>query len=152
MMKLWYKKKSAVDGTGLFASQFIKKNSRIIQYTGEKVKKRIGYKRAEKHLPKIYIFELNHHYLIDGKCRKNYARFINHSCNPNCDIEIENNEIWIISKKSIAKNKELSYNYGYDYDIEDFEDHVCTCGSKNCVGYILEEDQWPKLKKELTKV
>ena len=49
-------------------------------------------------LPKIFIFELNHHYLIDGKVRWNPARFINHSCNPNCDIEIENNEIWVISK------------------------------------------------------
>ena len=152
MKKLWYKKSSAVDGSGLFSSQFIKKGRRVIQYTGEKVKKKIGYKRAEKHLPKIFIFELNHHYLIDGKCRTNPARFINHSCNPNCDIEIEDNEIWVISLKNIRKNQELSYNYGYDYDTVDVEDHPCKCGAKNCVGYILDEDQWPKLKKELTKV
>ena len=155
MKKLWYQKRSSVEGNGLFANRYIGKGKRVIQYTGDKVKKKIGYKRAEKHLPKIFIFELNHHYLIDGKVRWNPARFINHSCNPNCDIEIENNEIWVISLKNIKKNQELNYNYGYSFDSVDVAEHPCRCGSKNCVGYILDRDDWPKLKKfkkKLTKV
>ena len=48
--------------------------------------------------------------------------------------------------KSIKKNKELSYNYGYHYDT-DYVDHICKCGSSNCIGFILDQDEWPKIKK-----
>ena len=99
-----YKKKSKVHGTGLFASRKIKKGTTIIEYIGEKVKKKIGYKRADKHLPKVWIFELSHHYLIDGKFPRNHARLINHSCDPNCDIKIKKDHIWIYAKKDINKN------------------------------------------------
>ena len=47
--------------------------------------------------------------------------------------------------KNIKKNAELTYNYGYSYDA-DYVDHVCKCGSYKCVGYILDEDHWSKLK------
>ena len=159
MKKLWYKKKSSLHGSGLFAKQDIKKGEQVIQYIGDKVTKREGDKRADKHLLKaeknknngmVYIFELNKKYDIDGGVARNYARFINHSCDPNCEVEITNNEIWISSIKRIKKYAELSYNYGYPFD-SDFEDHVCKCGSKKCVGYILSDDDWLKLKKDLKK-
>ena len=57
-----------------------------------------------------------------------------------------NNRIWISAIKNIKKNQELNYNYGYSYDT-DYIDHICNCGSSKCVGYILDEDEWPKLKK-----
>ena len=94
-----------------------------------------------------YVFELNQRYDIDGGVAYNHARLINHSCNPNCEVEIINNEIWISAIKNIKKNNELSYNYGYSYDT-DYVDHICKCGSSKCVGYILDEDHWPKLKKK----
>ena len=156
MQKLWFKKKSPVHGSGLFAAQNIKKKSKIIEYIGEKVKKKEGDKRADKQIKKgkknnkngmVYVFELNKQYDIDGDVKSNYARHINHSCNPNCEVEIINNRIWILSTKNIKKNYELSYNYGYSYDT-DYVDHVCMCGSYKCVGYILDEDHWPKLKKK----
>ena len=53
----------------------------------------------------------------------------------------------ILSIKNITKNTELSYNYGYPYDT-DYVDHICKCGASKCVGYILDEDHWPKLNKE----
>ena len=93
----------------------------------------------------VYVFELNKLYDIDGSVSHNHAKLINHSCNPNCEVEIINNEIWISAIKNIKKNTELSYNYGYSYDT-DYVDHVCKCGSSKCVGYILDEDHWPKLK------
>merc|ERR1712167_421045 len=74
-------------------------------------------------------------YDIDGGVLRNHARFINHSCDPNCEVEITNNEIWISAIKNIKKDTELTYNYGYPFD-SDFEDHICKCGSKKCVGYI----------------
>ena len=61
----------------------------------------------------VYVFELNKKYDIDGGVARNYARFINHSCDPNCEVEITNNEIWISSIKRIKKYTELTYNYGY---------------------------------------
>ena len=52
--------------------------------------------------------------------------------------------------KNIKEDTELTYNYGYPFD-SDFEEHICKCGTKKCVGYILSDDDWPKLKKELKK-
>ena len=154
MEKLWFKKNSKIHGNGLFAIQNIKKRTRIIEYIGDKIKKKEGDRRADKQIRKakqnknngmVYIFELNKQYDIDGDVRKNHAKLINHSCNPNCEVEIINNEIWISAIKNIKKNTELSYNYGYSYDT-DYVDHICKCGSSKCVGYILDEDHWPKLK------
>ena len=154
MKQLWFKKKSHVHGSGLFAVQNIKKGSKIIEYIGDKVTKKEGDKRADKQIKQykknknngmVYIFELNKLYDIDGSVSHNHAKLINHSCNPNCEVEIINNEIWISAIKNIKKYTELSYNYGYSYDT-DYVDHVCKCGSSNCVGYILDEDHWPKLK------
>ena len=155
MKKNWFKEKSHIHGSGLFAIQHIKKGSKIIEYIGDKVTKKEGDKRADKQIKQykknknngmVYIFELNKLYDIDGSVAHNHAKLINHSCNPNCEVEIINNEIWISAIKNIRKNTELSYNYGYSYDI-DYVDHVCKCGSSNCVGYILDKDHWPKLKK-----
>ena len=154
MKQIWFKKKSQVHGRGLFAVQNIKKGSKIIEYIGDKVTKKEGDKRADKQIKQykknknngmVYIFELNKLYDIDGLVAHNYAKLINHSCNSNCEVEIINNEIWISAIKNIKKNTELSYNYGYSYDT-DYVDHVCKCGSSKCVGYILDEDHWSKLK------
>ena len=150
MKKLWYQKKSSVEGNGLFANQYISKGKRIIQYTGDKVKKKIGYKRAEKHLPKIFIFELNHHYLIDGKVRWNPARFINHSCNPNCEVRGKGLKLWISSIKDIKKGDELSYDYGFSFD-KDYKDFPCKCRSKNCCGFIVREGSRWRIKKKSNK-
>ena len=159
MNKLWFKKKSDVHGSGLFASQNIKKGLKIIEYVGDKVTKKEGDRRADIQLNKakrninngmVYIFELNKRYDIDGSVKYNHARLINHSCSPNCEVVIDNNEIWILAIKKIKKNAELSYNYGYAYD-EDYVDHLCKCGSSKCVGYILDEDHWLKLKKAKKK-
>merc|ERR1711991_755387 len=81
----------------------------------------------------------------------NFAKFINHSCNPNCEVDIIDNEIWISSIKRIKKGAELFYNYGYPFDT-DFVDHICKCGSRNCVGYILSDNDWPKLKKNSKRI
>ena len=154
MKQLWFKKKSHVHGSGLFAVQNIKKGSKIIEYIGDKVTKKEGAKRADKQIRQykknknngmVYVFELNKLYDIDGSVSHNHAKLINHSCNPNCEVEIINNEIWISAIKNIKKNTELSYYYGYSYDT-DYVDHICKCGSSNCVGYILDEDHWTKLQ------
>ena len=154
---LWWKvKKSQVHGAGVVAVKDIKKGCKIIQYIGEKVTKKEGDRRSAERIKKylnkknegsVYIFELNKKYDIDGSPVYNKARYINHSCNPNCEVEIIKNEIWIISIKNIKKNTELNYDYGYPFDKDDFKDHVCKCGTKKCIGYIISQDDWSKYRK-----
>ncbi len=153
-------KNSKIHGKGVYASQDIKKNIKIIEYIGEKISKSEGDKRSERRIKKylnskqtgsVYIFELNSKYDIDGSFGYNKARYINHSCNPNCEVDIIKGHIWIISIKNIKKGQELCYDYGYEFDKDDYTDHICKCGSKNCIGYIISSDDWPKYKKFLKK-
>ncbi len=157
---MWKLRKSKVHGTGIFSTVSIKKNTKIIEYIGEKVKKSEGDRRSEARIKKylnsektgsVYIFELNKRYDIDGSFAYNKARFINHSCDPNCEVEISNNRIWITSIKNIKPNTELTYDYGYDFDEDDYGDHKCRCGSKKCIGYIISSDERAKFKKYLKK-
>ena len=158
---MWKVKKSKVHGIGVFATTNISKNTKIIQYIGEKVTKAEGDRRSAERIKKflnkknegsVYIFELNKKYDIDGSPLYNKARFINHSCSPNCEVDIIKNEIWISSIKSIKKGEELNYDYGYPFDKDDFSDHKCKCKSKKCIGYIISQDDWSKYKKHIKKI
>ena len=157
MRKTWIKKISKVHGAGLFAKTNIPKKTKVIEYIGAKVTKKEGDRRADKQITKasknkkngmVYVFELNSRYDIDGSYTYNTARYINHSCDPNCEVEIIKNKIWIMSIKDIKKGQELSYNYGYTYDT-DYKEHKCRCKSSKCIGYILAEEHWRKLKKKI---
>ncbi len=156
---MWEVKKSKVHGAGVFANQKIPKKTKVIEYIGRKVSKSEGDKISEKRLKKylnskkmgsVYVFELNKRFDIDGSPLYNKARYINHSCSPNCEVEITRGRIWISSIKNISIGEELSYDYGYEFD-EDYKDHVCKCGSKNCIGFIISKDDWPKYKRKVRK-
>jgi|TARA_B110000483_G_scaffold231570_1_gene298109 hypothetical protein len=155
---MWEVTNSKIHGNGIVASKEIKKNTKIIQYIGEKVTKKEGDRRSEQRIKKylnkknmgsVYIFELNKRYDIDGSPLYNKARYINHSCDPNCEVDIIKNEIWISSIKLIKKDEELNYDYGYPFDVDDFNDHICKCGSSKCIGYIISKDDWPRYRKFL---
>ncbi len=148
-------KKSAIHSRGVFARRDIPAGTRVIEYVGEKVTKTESDRRAEGPLNRskknqncgaVYLFELNKRYDIDGDVPYNTARFINHSCEPNCETEIVRGHIWITALRDIQRGEELTYNYGYDY--EGHEDHPCRCGADRCVGYILAEEHWPRLKRK----
>jgi SET domain-containing protein len=129
---------SRITGQGLFAAQDIKKGTRILPYIGEKIAKDESTRRLA--YGNNYIFELNDRYDIDGKTLANTARYINHSCAPNCDIAHTTRTIWIIALRDINAGEELSYNYGYD--IKNYLAHPCQCGASTCCGYILDEQYW----------
>ena len=157
---MWKVKNSKIHGKGIVATRNIKKSTRIIQYIGEIVSKKEGDKRSGNRIKKylksnrtgsVYIFELNKKYDIDGFFGYNKARYINHSCNPNCEVEISNDQIWICSIKRIKKGEELSYDYGYAFDKNDYKDHECKCGSKYCIGYIISSDDWKKFLNHINK-
>ena len=100
----------------------------------------------------VYIFELNKKYDIDGSPLYNKARYINHSCEPNCEVDINDDHIWISSIKNIKKGTELSYDYGYEFDKDDYKDHICKCGSNKCIGFIISSDQWDKYLRHIKKL
>ena len=158
---MWKVRRSKVHGHGVFSTKNISKNTKIIQYIGEKITRSEGNKRSEKRIKKylnsrktgsVYIFQLNNRYDIDGSPKYNKARYINHSCDPNCEVDIVNDEIWISSIKKINKGEELSYDYGYSFDKDDYKDHPCECGSKKCIGYIISSDEWKKFLNHIKKI
>ena len=124
---------SHIAGKGLFAAQNIEKGMRIIQYIGARIPKEESMRGIAE--GNAYIFEFNDRYDIDGKTLKNRARYINHSCDPNCDIVVTKRTIWIVAKRDIQEGEELSYNYGFTA-----KQYHCQCGAKNCCGYILGEE------------
>ncbi len=155
---MWKLKKSNIHGVGIVAKRDVKKNERIIEYIGDKISKKEGDKRSaarikeflnKKNEGSVYVFELNDKFDIDGSPQYNNARYINHSCYPNCEVDIIDNKIWISSIKNIKKGAELSYDYGYPFDVDDYKDHVCKCGAKNCIEFIISQDDWKKYKVHL---
>ena len=135
---------SRIAGQGLFAAQPIKKDTDIIQYIGEKIPKDESTRRLA--LGNAYIFTFNDRWDIDGKVLRNTARYINHSCDPNCEAQKTRRAIWIVALRDIQEGEELSYNYGYEIDNE--TPHPCTCGAKNCCGYILARQYWGLIKQQ----
>lgn len=112
-------------GLGLFAAANIQKGERVIEYTGERVSTDEANRRGGK-----YLFTLNDDIVIDGKGRENTARYINHSCRPNCEAVIyDDDTIWIEAKKKIAAGEELTYDYGKEYWL----DHCQPCRCERCV-------------------
>ena len=146
-MKLYKIKKSNIDNKGLYAAKNIKSGRKIINYKG----KIITVKETEKNKKfdndkAIYLFNLNNKYDLDGDFEYNTARLINHSCNPNCEVEGKGLKLWIFALRDIKKGEELSYDYGFGYD-KDYKQFVCKCGAKNCVGYIVREGSRWRIKK-----
>jgi uncharacterized protein len=136
--------KSRIAGQGLFTLQNIKKDTRVMQYLGERINKAQSAKRLAQ--GNAYIFTFSDQYDIDGKVLGNAARYINHSCAPNCEVEITRRNIWIVAIRDILAGEELSYNYGYS--INRYGEFPCHCMAKNCMRYMLAEEYWGLIKKK----
>jgi len=150
-VKLYKIKKSNIDKRGLNASNNINKGTRIIQYVGKLITKKETEKNPKFNNGKdIYLFNINNRYDLDGDFNWNIARLINHSCNPNCEVEGDGYEVWVTSIKNIKKNEELTYDYGFGYD-SDYKQFPCKCRSKNCVGYIVREGSRWRINKKFKK-
>jgi SET domain-containing protein len=146
-MKLYKIKKSNIDNKGLYAEKNIKSGKLVINYKGKIITKKETDTNPKFDNDKaIYLFNLNSRYDLDGDFEYNDARLINHSCNPNCEVEGKGLKLWITAIKDIKKGEELSYDYGFGYD-EDYKQFVCKCGAKNCVGYIVREGSRWRIKK-----
>lgn len=151
---------SRIHGNGVFAAAPIRKGTRLIQYK--------GLLRSHQEVDEVYaddtesghtfLFTLNEHYVIDANVDGNDARWINHSCDPNCEAVVEEDEngnhakdrVYIEAIRKIPPGEELTYNYG----IVLAEPHTprlkklwaCHCGSPRCTGTMLQPKRKPKAK------
>lgn len=151
-------RQSAIQGRGGFAAQRIPKGTRVIEYTGERVSQREADKRYDDASMKrhhTFLFSLDSGKVIDAAVGGNDARFINHSCEPNCEAIEERGRIFIEALRTIEKGEELFYDYAYerteDTTPEDEAMYVCLCGSKKCRGSILAPSKPAKKKQAASK-
>jgi uncharacterized protein len=127
---------SSIHGTGGFARSDIPADTHVIRYVGEEITKSESLRRCE--LNNEYIFDLDEERDLDGSVSWNPARFLNHSCAPNCEAQSEDGEVWIVAIRDIRAGEEITFNY--NYDLEDYREHPCRCGAPGCVGYIVAEE------------
>jgi SET domain-containing protein len=110
------RQRSTLHGYGVFTREPITKNTRIIAYEGELIANRESEAREERYLADgcIWVFRINRAWSRDATIGGNISRYINHSCRPNCWIEIVDTTIWIRASKSIRKGDELTFDYSTD--------------------------------------
>ena len=138
---------SAIHGRGVRAACAIPDGTPFVEYTGERITKAEARRREQQRLARlrrggdgsVYIFDLNRRHDLDGRTRRNVARWINHSCAPNCRAETIRGRIWIIARRDIAAGEELTFDYGFPY--AEWWLHPCRCGAKRCPGFIVNAAQ-----------
>ena len=152
-------RRSAIQGRGAFATRRIRPGARIIEYLGEHISREEGDRRYDdEHMGRhhTFLFALDDGSVIDAAVRGNEARFINHSCDPNCQAIEEDGRIFIEAIRNIQPGTELTYDYAYertdDHTDEDEALYVCRCGAPNCRGTILAPVEKKKRKKAKKRV
>lgn len=137
-------RESKIQGRGVFATRRIEEGTRLIEYRGEIVNdaeadRRYPFHEDERH--HTFLFRLDSGDAIDAGPSRGIAKYINHSCDPNCEAVEEDDRIFIDAIRDIDRGEELVYDYNYVLD----EPHTavnkklypCNCGAKNCRGTIL---------------
>ncbi len=109
-------------GKGLFAEDAIRKGDFIIEYTGKRILTKIADTLGTR-----YLFDLENGYTIDGSVMSNRARWVNHSCDANCEAELDDGHIYYYATRAIAPGEELTIDYGEEYFKEFIEPKGCKC-------------------------
>ena len=141
-------RRSAIHGRGVFALTLIPKRTRLIEYTGERISHEEAdarYSKAHENSPHTMLFTVNDKIVIDATRHGSSARWINHSCSPNCEIADENDRIFIETRRDIRPGEELTYDYnlqlGEPHTTAAKRAHRCFCGSRRCRGTMLGEEE-----------
>jgi hypothetical protein len=115
-------------GLGLFATEPIKKGSRVVEYTGRKIGNKLA-EWIEDNTDNRYVFELNDKWSIDGSPRWNLARYVNHSCRPNVEAYQYAMKIYYRSRWTIKPGEEILVSYGQDYFDSFIKPVGCKCNT-----------------------
>jgi uncharacterized protein len=136
--------KSKIHGTGVFAKRAIHRGARIIDYQGLRVRKEILLEHQALGLTSLrYVFNLNDTEAIDGEQEGNAARFVNHSCEPNCVMYVFDETPYLYSLRDIRRGEELTFDYrlrpAFKKRItqKDKLAHPCNCGAEHCRGTMI---------------
>ena len=147
---------SAIHGRGVYAIAPIKKGTRIMEYLGERISHAEADARYEKKGDDdghTFLFIASNRTVIDAGVDGNDARFINHSCNPNCETVIEKSRVFIDAIRNIKPGEELGYDYQLTWESTDdpaeLALYACRCGAKKCRGTMLDKE--PTDKREADK-
>ena len=139
---------SPIHGRGVFALRRIPKGVRIIEYKGKLITDKEAdrrYSRMHANSPHTMLFSLDGGLVIDATRRGNSARWINHSCAPNCEIEEEGYRIFIDARRDIRAGEELTYDYnlqiGEKHTKKAKREHACFCKARRCRGTMLGEEE-----------
>ena len=137
--------RSRIEGNGVFAKRKIPIGTRIVEYLGRRIP--VGTLLAERtddQPIRTYSFRVNETTMIDGTVGGNDARFINHSCEPNCEAYVFDDRVYIYAMRDVIRGEELTFDYKLgpaikkgtrkQYDTEQF---ACHCGSPHCRGTML---------------
>lgn len=144
--------RSRLHGVGVFARDFIPAGERILEYHGERITKTEARRREEIRRTRaaaggdgcVYIFELNARHDLDGDVSGNPAKRINHSCAPNCEAQSDGRRVWIVARRDLAPDEELTFDYGFR--LADARLHPCRCGAPECAGFIVAKSQRWRLR------
>ena len=139
---------SEIDGTGCFARQHIPAGTRIIEYLGQRIPPSVVEERSMVAVDdlgeiieesRVYMFFVDWRTTIDGGVNGNDARFMNHSCDPNCKSTIEDRRVFIDALRDIEPGEELTFDYKLDVNAstEAKKRYACLCGAPNCRGTML---------------
>ncbi|XP_075055734.1 histone-lysine N-methyltransferase 2D isoform X2 [Mixophyes fleayi] len=133
-----YLARSRIQGLGLYAAKDLEKHTMVIEYIGTIIRNEVANRREkiyEEQNRGIYMFRINNEHVIDATLTGGPARYINHSCAPNCVAEVvtfdKEDKIIIISSRRIPKGEELTYDYQFDFE-DDQHKIPCHCGAWNC--------------------
>ena len=139
---------SKIQGRGAFALRPIRKGTRIDEYVGEVIDQDEADRRyddAQMKRHHTFLFSLDNGKVIDAAVGGNDSRFINHSCDPNCQAIETRSRIFIEALRPIAEGEELVYDYAFerqkDTTEEDEKLYMCRCGAENCRGTILAPEK-----------
>ncbi|KAF2142188.1 uncharacterized protein K452DRAFT_227436 [Aplosporella prunicola CBS 121167] len=136
--------RSAIHNWGLYAQEDIAANDMIIEYVGEKVRQKVADIREIKYdkqgVGSSYLFRIDEDSVVDATKKGGIARFINHSCTPNCTAKIirvdGTKRIVIYALRDIKTNEELTYDYKFERELGSDDRIPCLCGSVNCKGFL----------------
>ena len=110
------RRRSGISGWGVYAAQPIEEDAYIVEYKGELISQAEAWRREQRYLPRqrIWIFTIDDRRARDAAYGGNVARYVNHSCHPNCYVDIERTHIWIKASRRIRTGEELTYDYNTD--------------------------------------
>jgi uncharacterized protein len=137
-------RKSGIHGRGVFALEDIPKGTRLIEYTGERMSHEVADERygdAHNGSAHTMLIAVNDDVVIDATRWGSSARWINHSCAPNCEALDDNGRVFIETRRDIRAGEELAYDYSLIVEERHTaklkREHACCCGARRCRGTML---------------